>query len=241
MDDFMTERSEVTIQEKMGCTWVVLPDAITMNTYASVEAEIDRVISGKSARVVLDLSQTNNLFSSGLGLLIHVSKRACELSGSICLVNVSRKIRGIVEAVHLDVKFPLYATDVEFEISQEQFKQRVHSGKFGFFFIARIEEGMYRINCSGDMTTDQDLSAASHFMWDEAVNRYLFDLTGLDMIDSSGAAVFIKLIKDIREHGAISVAYGASQDVAELMDLLGMDEFILILSDERAALTYCRK
>ena len=237
----MANPSDVTIQEKMGCTWVVLPDAITMNAYAPIETEIDRAISEKSAQVVLDLSQTNNLFSSGLGLLIHVSKRVCELNGSIWLVNVSRKIREILEAVRLDTRFPLYATDVEFEISREQFKQRVGGNrKFGFVFIAQIEDGMYRINCSGNMTSDQDLSAASRFTQDETVDRYVFDLTGLDVIDSSGVAVLIKLVKDIREHGAIIVAYGASQDVAELMALLGMDEYVMLLPDEASALNYCR-
>jgi anti-anti-sigma factor len=233
----MTEQNDVTILEKMGCIWVVLPDAITMNTHVAIEAEIDRAISEKGAPIVLDLSHTNNLFSSGLGLLIRVSKRACELNGSMCLVNVSRRIREMLEAVRLDTRFPLYATDVEFEISQEQFKQRVHSRKFGFVFIARIEDGIYRINCSGNMTSDQDLSAASGFRQDEAIDRYLFDLTGLDVIDSTGAAVLIKLVKDIREHGATSVAYGASQDVAELIVLLGMDEFVMLLPDERSALS----
>jgi len=61
--------------------------------------------------------------------------------------------------------------------------------------------------------------------------------SGSKIVDSTGAVVLIKLVKDIREYGATSVAYGANQDVAELIVLLGMDEFVMLLPDERSALS----
>jgi anti-anti-sigma factor len=232
----MSESGKVNIEEKMGYTWIVLPDAINMDSYAAIENEIGLALRRKNVHVILDLSNTNDIFSSGLGLIIRVRKQVYELNGSICLVNVSRKIRGILKTVSLDKVLPLYATDVEFEISQDQFRKHFGGGPFGFVFIARIENGIYRINFSGQMSVEQDLSAIHDFKRDAAVGCCIFDLTGLDMIDSTGAALIIKLIKDIHNHGGTSLAYGATPSVTELFTLLGLDEYVTLCADERSAL-----
>ena len=184
---------------------------------------------------------STSLYSSGIGLLIRLRKRIFEAKGSICLVNVSQKIRGVLESIHLDKIFTIYATDVEFEISQEQFTRLLNDKKFGFVFVARIENGVYRINCSGSMTAEQDLSGLSRFKRNKAVFRYLFDFLGLDLIDSTGAAILIKLILDIRENGGSCYGYGARQSVAELIGLLGMDDYLTLLADERSALAAVQK
>jgi anti-anti-sigma factor len=238
----MASAGSVIIEDKMGFTWVVLPNAVNMDSCPAIEKEIGRVLvrSGESARVVVDLSLTRDLYSTGMGLLIRLRKRLFESKGSIDLVNVSQRIRDLLEAVHLDKIFPLYATDVEFEISQEQFAKRLGAHKYGFVFVARIEDGIFRINCSGSMTAEQDLSAISRFKRNETVTHYLFDFVDLDTADSTGAAILIRLFQDIHEHGAASYAYGANQGVAELIEILGMDEYVTLVADERSALAAVR-
>jgi anti-anti-sigma factor len=237
----MNAKSAPKIEEKSGRVWVTLPDAIDMDSYASIENEITRAIAADRAQVVLDLSSTSQLFSSGLGLIIRVRKVVLERNGAVYLVNVSGKIKGIIEAVNLDGLFPLYATDVEFEISQEQFRTQAGGRKVGFVFISRIENGIFRIHCSGQLTVEQDLSSIHAFARDGSIGHYIFDLTGLDMIDSTGAAIFIKITKDIHEHGGRNLAYGATPSVAELITLLGLDEYITLLPDERSALLGARR
>ncbi len=237
----MSPKERVIIKEKFGNVWIVLPDDIDMDTYGLLEEEIRQALSGEHVRVVVDLSNTNDLFSSGLGLIIRIRKQVCELNGSLCLVNVSEKIQGILKAVNLDKIFPMYATDVEFEISPEQFQKHFNENKVGFVFIAYIENGIYRINFSGQMTVEEDLSKIQDFRRDAAIDRYIFDLTGLDLIDSTGAAALIRIVKDIHEHGGTSLAYGATPSVAELVNLLGLDEYVTLSFDERSALLSMQK
>jgi anti-anti-sigma factor len=239
----MAESNQAMVQMKMGCIWVVLPGSLDIDTSATVEREIERSLAQakQNIRVVFDLSLTRELYSTGMGFLIRIQKRFSASNGSMYLVNVSPKIRNILQAVHLDKVFPVYATDVEFEISQEQFREQANTPEVGFVFIRCIENGMYRIHCSGSMTATRDLAALSQFRRDEAVARYLFDFNGLDMIDSVGAATLIKLLRDIREHGGLSFAFGANRGVTELIELLGMDEYLALLPDERSALGAARK
>jgi anti-anti-sigma factor len=144
--------------------------------------------------------------------------------------------------VHLDKVFTIYATDVEFEISQDEiFRKRMFGDKFTFVCVSRVENGMYRINLSGHMTVEQNLSVINDFKPDYKIMNHVFDLTGLDVIDSSGAHILMKLLMNINQHDGKSVAYGVNETVASLAEILGMNEFLHFCVDERSALQSVRK
>ncbi|MGB7566421.1 MAG: STAS domain-containing protein [Chitinivibrionales bacterium] len=238
----MDEPEALKIENKSDFVWITLPDSVNMDTYKAIEEKIESRLDAACVRVVLDLSKTSNLFSSGLGLIIRVRKWVAKSNGFICLVNVSRKIRAILETVHLDKVFTIYATDVEFEISQEEiFKKRLFGDTFGFVCVSRIENGMYRINLSGHMTVDQNLSVINNFKPNYKIMYHVFDLTGLDVIDSSGAHIFMKLLMNIDQHDGKSVAYGANDTVASLAEILGINEYLHFCEDERSALEGIQK
>ncbi len=230
---------DLTIDTKMGNLWITLPDSINTNTHETVKLLIMQAITGENVKVVIDFSKTNSLFSSGLGLIILIRKKVCELNGSLCLVNVSGKIRHVLETVCLDKMYCIYPTDVEFEISQEeQFKRRFTGKEFGFIFIARMERGICRINLSGHMTIEQDLSAIHHFTLDDKVTRFIFDLTGLDLIDSAGTTILSKLLMAIHGQGGKSVAYGTNDGVVEILKIIGLNDYISFSEDEHSAIGY---
>ena len=238
----MDEPDAMKIENKSDFVWVTLPDSINMDTYMALEENIQARLGSGNVRVVLDLSKTNNLFSSGLGLIIRIRKWVAQSNGFICLVNVSRKVRAVLETVHLDKVFTIYATDVEFEISQEDiFKKRMFGNKSGFVCVSRIENGTYRINLSGHMTVEQNLSVINDFKPDYKIMNHVFDLTGLDVIDSSGAHLLMKLLMNINQHDGKSIAYGANETVASLAEILGMNEFLHFCVDERSALEGIKK
>jgi len=233
----MEQCCEATIEQKMGCTWVTLPDAINMDTYGSIESAIARSAAGCAGCVVLDMGKTNNLFSSGLGLIIRVRKLVMECKGRIVLVNVSLRIREVLETVQLGKVFNMYATDVEFEISQDElFKRHFAGDSIAFVFVSRLENGVGRIHLSGHMTVEQDLSAFTDFKPDPTVTHQVFDLTGLDYIDSTGASILIKQLMNIHKQTGKSVAYGVNESIAGLVDILGLNDYLHFLPDERSAM-----
>jgi anti-anti-sigma factor len=71
--------------------------------------------------------------------------------------------------------------------------------------------------------------------------NHIFDLTGLDLIDSSGAHILMKLLMNINLHDGKSVAYGANETVASLAEILGMNEYLHFFEDERSALEGIKK
>jgi len=225
-------------RKKHGFFWITLPESITMDNYGVIEDHLEQAIRETHLRVVLDLADVSSLYSSGLGLLIRLRTRINELGGALFLVNVSKKISILLESVNLERLFSVYATDVEFEISQEEIlSEKLKPANVGFVFIARIEDGIFRITMSGALAAGQDLAAFSAFEPDTAVKCYVFDLTGLETIDTSGISVLARLFVVIRDLGGVAVTYGGDEFVKELLEILGLNEFVTWCADEREAMT----
>lgn len=56
---------EVPVEERFGDLWVLLPDAISMYSCREIDAAVSKRINSSIKRIVLNLSNTYNLFSSG--------------------------------------------------------------------------------------------------------------------------------------------------------------------------------
>ena len=227
----------ITVAKKNGFLWITMPDSITMDNYVKIEEEIVEAVAGPNAGIVLDMAATRNLFSSGLGLLIRLKKHLDEEKCTISLVNVSHRLQDILAAVNLDRLFSVYATDVEFEISQEDIlEKQARDEKAGFVFDARTENGVYRISMSGTCGMGRDLSRLRAFSPDPKIKSYVFDLTGLDMVDTAGINLCAQLFVHIRDMGGSVLTYGGDESFKDLMDILNLTDFVRICKDEREAL-----
>lgn len=108
----------IDVDTREGWMWVGLPGTINLNNYKLIESEVEQCLSGMEApRVVFDLDQLEYFYSSAMGLFIRLNKHITDSGGKLCLVNVSQKVRELLASVNLDRVFPIFATDVEFEIS----------------------------------------------------------------------------------------------------------------------------
>jgi anti-anti-sigma factor len=104
-------------ERKQGYLWITLPDSIDMYNYQMIEDRIMPELEGALGDVVLDLSRTKALFSSGIGLVIRLNKKICALGANLAIVNVDRKIREGLENVGLDRNLAIYATENDLPVS----------------------------------------------------------------------------------------------------------------------------
>jgi anti-anti-sigma factor len=233
----MKPAGSVAITRKNGFFWIAMPDSITMDNYVRIEEEIADAVAEPNNKVVLDMAVTRNLFSSGLGLLIRLKKRLDDKKCLLFLVNVSHRIQDILAAVHLDKLFTVYATDVEFEISQEGIlEKKAADEKLGFVFVARVEKGIYRVNMSGHCGMGRDLSRLAAFSPDQKIKIHVFDLAGLDMLDTAGIHLLAQLFVRVRDMGGTVITYGGDEFIRDLMDILNLSDFVRTFRNEREAL-----
>jgi anti-anti-sigma factor len=229
------DTTETVVTERSGYLWIILPDAVSMYNSNEIEQAILSKIN-VSANIVLDLSRTNTLFSAGLGLLIKIRKITFEKNGSICLVNISTKLHELLTSVKLDKVFPLFSTDVEFEIYQNDiWQKKVDERKRGFIFVAQIERNAYYLHISGQMISSNDLSQCDLFSPQAGLRIYLINLSGLEIIDMHGAISFRELTFRISGGGGQCRVFGANNTLMETLGLLGVDGYCTFYPDEHSA------
>ncbi len=232
------------IKKRQDALWFVFPNSISMYNCREIENRIMSVLDSQPTgmRIVVDFSPVVNLFSSGIGLLIRLRKKVSEMNGYICLVNVQEKTKKLISDCHLDRVFDVFATDVEYEISQKDIvRNKLFGEKIGFVFAAIPENGTCRINLSGYLTSDHDLSHFRDFVPDATLSRFIFDLENLDLMDSTGIAVFVQLLMKIKKVGGVSVAYGANEIITDLINLVSINELIDLCQDENAAIDFIKQ
>ncbi len=215
--------------------WVTFPESLPLKRIHELERKVIGMIGDPVHNIIIDLSPVSVLYSSGIGLLIRLRKIALKAGGTASLVNVCDSVRRLLLSFNFDRVFSIYATDVEFELTQDEvWKKHLESR---FLFLPEVEKGIGRIVLSGRMTAGQDFSVCRSFSPAGNVGLYVFDMSGLEMIDSYGYGVLLSVIKAIREKGAECRVFGASQVIRDILWILGAGDFLTFFGSEMGALT----
>lgn len=216
---------------------VLLPDSIGMEESEILLTEITEQLTDSNDLLVVDLSNTTVIYSSGFGLLIRIRKLVSEKMGNICLVNVSEKVNKFFREFNLERVFKIYSTDVEFELDNEDiWKSTFIDGQDVFIFAANKEDKLCRINMSGHMTTLNNFAALMEFQPDEKIKNYIFNFENLEIIDTYGAQLCNELVHKIHESGGTCIVYGLKSIAATLFELFADLKTCKIVDSEEEAL-----
>ena len=111
----MAKTFNPTIEERQGCLWITFKESIDMDNYKAIEDSVSQHIKeSKLQKVVIDLSQTITLFSSGLGLLMKILRQMSEGK------EATDKMREGLETMNLDKILSIYPSAEAFESEQEK-------------------------------------------------------------------------------------------------------------------------
>jgi len=75
-----------------------------------LELALDRLITDKNTRVVMDLSKVTKLDSGGLGKLVNCFSRLKTAGGALCLSGTTGMIDGVLKLAHADRFLKAYPT-----------------------------------------------------------------------------------------------------------------------------------
>lgn len=231
----MSEKETLSIEERSGYLWITLPDSITMYNNREIEQEIGKKLHDSREQVVLDFTHTKTIYSSGLGLMIRIRRFVTERGGTLSLVNVSESVFDMFIALNINKVFNVFATDVEFEISQSDFIEKNRKKPFGFLFIAKIENECYHIHLSGEMGDTSDYRPCRKFEPSAVISLYLIDMSGLEIIDSAGVDELVLLTKRIASTGGECRAYSAHEIHKDMLVSLGAEKYLTFYPDEKSA------
>ncbi|HNP17382.1 MAG TPA: STAS domain-containing protein [Fulvivirga sp.] len=104
--------------------------------------------------------------------------------------------------------------------------------------VKRIQENNYDL-----ITIVGEVDASSSIELDTALSEalasghksFLVDCTSLEYISSAGLGVFMSYIEDIKKNNVKLVLYGLNEKVANVFEILGLDQLLSIKKDKEEA------
>lgn len=227
---YITKRTEHFLR-------VILPDAIDMEDSDKLLKHIEGELKESGDLLAIDLFQTTMIYSSGFGLLIRLRKLLAEKDGNVAIVNVTPKINNFFIEFNLEKVFKIYATDVEFELDNDEIWESKFSTKDNpFIFVAQKESGVFRITISGHLNTVNDVSSMMSFEPDSSVTNYIINLENMDTIDTYGAQVCNDFVGKIKKSNGKCTVYGIDHVASILFQLFSNLKDITICQSEDEAL-----
>ncbi|MEM7107452.1 MAG: STAS domain-containing protein [Bacteroidota bacterium] len=97
--------------------------------------------------------------------------------------------------------------------------------------VKRIQETGYDL-----LTVVGDVDASSSIELDNAIEeaiesggkKFLIDCSNLEYISSAGLGVFMSYIEEFRKRNIIMIIYGLNEKVANVFEILGLDQLLTI-------------
>ncbi len=221
----MSETTGLSISERYGILWIILPRVISASNTLSVSEEIFSTLDKTDGDVAIDLSETDYLYSTGINLMIKIKKRLSRDKRSVSLVNLSSAIHGELESVHLDKVFPVYTTETEMEISKDLIWERKlmeDSGKF--IFIPKHEGDLLVLSFSGNMDSLNDLSSFQDYSPDISQKGVVIDMENLEVMDRFGVQVFFEKMNLLAEVGDRIAVFGTNPTISGLISIFSDEE-----------------
>lgn len=172
--------------------------------------------------VVLDLTPTRFIDSTGVGLLTRLRRQGREAGREFRLANVGHSVRHALELMQLETFFQM-ADSVAEAVQSIRSQQRLASP---------VEaSGESRLEWHGDVTavTGESIATAALGLIEArpAGSKLAVDLSDVSFVDSSGVGVMLKLKKAAKRRDVDLVYENASPTVVNVLKLTKLDEYLI--------------
>lgn len=101
----------VKTESKNGIIVCRVEGEIDINSSPDFKKAFDKLISGKTPRIVINLSKVTYVDSSGLATLVEIFKNMKSYGGKMRLASLSPKIRSLFEITKLEKLFEIMASE----------------------------------------------------------------------------------------------------------------------------------
>ncbi len=119
MDENENQLSFEVKEVEKGYVVLSIIGDLVMWSLQDAKEEVQKLISQNKVKLVLDLSRTNYIDSSGLGFFIGTLKKLKNAGGDLLLINLNTYIYGIFQLIHLQDIIDIYN---DFEEASQNFK-----------------------------------------------------------------------------------------------------------------------
>lgn len=98
---------------KNGLTVCHIEGEIDINTSPGLKKSFDKLISGKTPKIIINLSKVTYVDSSGLATLVEILKNMRAYGGKLKLSDMSSKIKSLFEITKLEKLFDIASSEAD--------------------------------------------------------------------------------------------------------------------------------
>lgn len=211
---------------------ITLPDPLDASVAGEIKIELKHIIE-HSAKVVLDFSQVNFMDSSGLGLLLSLWRTAAAMDREIFMIGVQPPVYRFLRLSRtLDFFEKSMCQSIDDVIGV--LSQRADSASFYYLALIRGNAAIFHMYGDLDATRILDIDIDALF---ETLGRKnaVFNLKGLDFIDSAGLHFFVRIQRHVARHGRSCILCGVREYVHQMFQILRIDRFFVFTDNIREA------
>jgi anti-anti-sigma factor len=219
-------------QEENVCIFK-LPECFNADTPREIITELQELPGSDYDTVVLDMSATASMDSSGIGMLVFLYKELTAKSKSLVLKNPQRGTYGLLTETGIDRLF-----DVEMSSGVK----KADAGLTGLRVQVQMEEEMVGdvrvISLSGVMNYPMGSTTFKKNM-DSAMMpgaRILFDFSELAFFDSLSVGSILRVSRLLADEGGEMRICRANHIVRDMLESMGVDAIIPFFDTREAAL-----
>jgi len=187
----------------------------------------------QAPNIVLDLNRTTFLDSSGLGFVTTARSGAIKEGKDLYLSGVKPLL---INFFKLSRVWDLFSNS-SFESLPEVLRiLKEKSSATAFYFVIQTEPGHHLVSLFGRLDAAQmqhlDVDAIANDIGDK---NCILDLEGLDFVDSSGVAFFIRIQRHFAKQGRVCVLCGLGRNVRQMFRMIKVLPLFLVASDMAGA------
>jgi anti-sigma B factor antagonist len=210
-----------------------MPERFTAETPHKTVATLKELPKGKWERVVLDMSDTTFMDSTGMGVLVFLYKELTATHKSLVLSKPQQKIYDLLAEVGVDKLF-----DMELlsgvkrggaQLTELDDKLQMEEETVGDIYIISLVGVM-------NYPSGSTLFKNRMFLTLAYTNKILLDFKGLVFFDSLSVGSVLRLNRLLQDSGGLMKVCCANNVVRDVFSSLGIDSIIRLYATRESAL-----
>ncbi|MBF0119530.1 MAG: WecB/TagA/CpsF family glycosyltransferase [Desulfobacterales bacterium] len=201
---------------------LTLPDYVDGKNYLSDEYL-------KSSNIIIDFSNTRFIEASGIGFLLKIWKYALKNGKRIYVCSIKKSVLRILK---INRVFDIFSDIICQDINGAIVKLKENESLPLFFYYLVNEANYTLISLFGELDSSQvSKISASKIFNSQNKQNYLFDLSNLKFVDSTGLIFFLKFRTLINESGGKLVLFGINKTIENMFKVTKVDKILNIVKE----------
>jgi anti-sigma B factor antagonist len=198
------------------CLLVTVNGKFTAQILPAIKKALEIARAKGLANIAFDFHLVSTIDSAGLGFLANCYRDLAAAGGTVSCISIPAALINLFEATRLNKIFRIFSTIAE---ADKKIKRALEKQDRGFYFL-------FKINGNFDIAILKDLRSAIDTAVGSGQKKFLFDLSSVALITSSGIGLLANLQKNLLAKngklilaGATGIAY-ESLETAHLFDMI---------------------